>query len=100
MLGFVIGDYDMITGFRLVGISGTEVASVEEARQALSQALKRKDVAVIMLSEEFSTQMHMEIDKARSESVTPLILEIPGSKGSSSETRMSDLISKTLGVKI
>jgi vacuolar-type H+-ATPase subunit F/Vma7 len=100
MLGFVIGDNDMITGFRLVGVAGAEVSTVEEARQALSKALTRKDAAVIILSEEFAVQMCSDIDKARSEHLTPLILEIQGSKGPSDETRMSDLITKTLGIKI
>ena len=31
MLGYVIGDSDMITGFRLVGVEGVEVTSVDEA---------------------------------------------------------------------
>ncbi len=37
MLGYVIGDNDMITGFRLVGLEGAEVNSVDEARQALDK---------------------------------------------------------------
>ena len=39
MLGYVIGDSDMITGFKLVGVEGAEVNSVDEARQALNKAL-------------------------------------------------------------
>ena len=38
MLGYVIGDSDMITGFRLVGLEGVEVNSVDEARQALEKS--------------------------------------------------------------
>ncbi len=100
MLGFVIGDSDMITGFRLVGVEGTEVVSVEEAQRALSKALSRSDIAVILISEEFSIQMRGEIEKIRSEQIAPIIVEIPGRKGSSGEIRMSDLVSKTLGIKI
>ena len=100
MLGFVIGDKDMITGFRLVGVNGIEVDSVDQARQALSKTLIRKDVAVVIISEEFSTQMRSDIDKIRSEQIAPLIVEVPGPKGPSGETRMSDLISKTLGIRI
>jgi V/A-type H+-transporting ATPase subunit F len=100
MLGFVIGDNDMITGFRLVGLEGKEVTSVEEARLALSGASKRKDVAIIVISEEFSIQMRKDIDEIRSEQITPLILEVPGRKGPSGEIRMSDLVSKTLGIRV
>jgi vacuolar-type H+-ATPase subunit F/Vma7 len=100
MLGFVIGGNDIITGFRLVGVDGEEVNSVSETRQALNRALVRKEIAIILVSEEFSSQMRGDIEKARSEHLTPLIVEVPGPKGPSGETRMSDLISKTLGIRI
>ncbi len=102
MLGFVIGDSDMITGFRLVGVEGVEVISVDEAGQALNEALARSDLAIVIISEEYSThpQLLETIDKVRRERRTPLIVEVPGSRGKPSEIRMSDLISKTLGVRL
>ena len=102
MLGYVIGDSDMITGFRLVGVEGIEVTSADEAWQALNKALARGDLAIIIISEEYSTrpQLQETIDKIRRERRNPLIVEIPGSRGKPSEIRMSDLISKTLGVRM
>ncbi len=102
MLGYVIGDADMVTGFRLVGVEGVETTSVDEAGQALNKALARNDLAIIIISEEFSTQpqLHETIEKVRRERREPLVVEVPGSKGKPSEARMSDLISKTLGVRI
>lgn len=102
MLSYVIGDSNMVTGFRLVGIEGAEVTSVDEAGQVLSKALSRKDLAIIIMSEEFSTQppLYQTIEKVRIERKEILIVQVPGSKGKPSETRMSDLISKTLGVKM
>lgn len=102
MLGYVIGDGDMLTGFRLVGLEGAEVNTVDEANQALNSALSRNDLAIIIISEDFSAQpqMHEAIDKVRRERRNTLIVELPGSKGKPSQVSMSDLISKTLGVKI
>ena len=102
MLGFVIGDNDMVTGFRLVGVEGTEANSIEEAREALEKALTRNDLAIVIISEEFSSQPQLReaIDKVRRERISPLIVEVPGSRGKPSEIRMSDLISKTLGVRM
>jgi len=102
MLGYVIGDCDMITGFKLVGIEGVEVTSVDEARQALGIALARRDVAVIIVSVAFSTQslMRESIEKARRELKTPLIVEIPGSRAIGGEIRISDIISKTIGIRM
>ena len=102
MLGYVIGDSDMVTGFRLVGVEGVEANSVEEARQMLNTALARKDLAIVIISEELSSQpqLHEIIDKVHHERKELLIVEIPGSKGQTSAVHMSDIISKTLGVKI
>jgi len=102
MLGVVIGDSDMVTGFRLVGLEGVEVTSPDEALQALSKELERTDLAIIVISEDFSTkpQLLQTIDKVRQERRNPLIVEIPGSKGKPSEIRISDLIVKTLGVRL
>jgi V/A-type H+-transporting ATPase subunit F len=102
MLGLVIGDGDMVTGFRLVGVEGIEVSSIDEARETLEKAFARKDLAIVIISEEFSAQpqVHEAIDRVRRERISPLIVEVPGSKGKLSEIRMSDLISKTLGVRI
>lgn len=82
MLGYVIGDSDMATGFRLVGVEGVEVASIEDALQALNKALGRSDLALIIISEEFSTQpkLHEIIDQVRAERRNPLIVEIGGAE--------------------
>ena len=55
MLGYVIGDADMVTGFALIGVEGVEVTSPKEANQALEKALERGGLAIIIVSEEFST---------------------------------------------
>ena len=102
MLGYVIGDGDMVTGFRLVGVEGVEADSVDEAQQMLNRALARNDLAILIISEELSSQpqLHEIIDKVRQERKDLSIVEIPGSKGKTSAVHMSDIISKTLGVRI
>ena len=102
MIGYVIGDGDMVTGFRLVGVEGVEVASVEEAKQALNKALSRSDVAIIVISEAYSTDIAIrdQVDKVRQERVTPLIVELPGTRGPQKGIPISDTISKILGIKI
>jgi vacuolar-type H+-ATPase subunit F/Vma7 len=102
MIGFVIGDSDMITGFRLVGIEGIEASTSDEAREAFRRSLSRSDIGVIIISEAFSsdTFLREEVDKVRQERVTPLIVEIPGSRGISNKMQLSEMISKILGIKI
>ncbi len=102
MIGYVIGDSDMITGFKLVGIEGVEAFTVDEAKQALNKALTRSDVGVIIISEALSADPSIReaVDKVRQERVTPLIVEVPGSKGAANKMQLSDMISKILGIKI
>jgi V/A-type H+/Na+-transporting ATPase subunit F len=102
MIGYVIGDSDMITGFKLVGIEGVEASTTEEAQQALNKALTRNDIGIIIISEAFFQDPTMQeaVDKIRQEHVTPLIVEIPGSKGPTNKMQLSDMISKILGIKI
>ncbi len=102
MIGYVIGEGDMITGFRLVGLEGEEATTAKEANALLHKALGRTDVGIIIISEAFSADpsIRQEVDKIRQERVSPLILELPGSKGPTSQVQLSDIISKILGVKI
>ena len=102
MIGYVIGDSDMITGFRLVGVEGVEATSVDEARQALNKAITRNDIGIIIISESFLTDLPLraEIDKMRQERVTPLIVEIPGSMEPPNQIQLSSIISKILGIKM
>ncbi len=102
MIGYVIGDSDMITGFRLVGVDGAEAATVQEAKKALDGALLRSDIAIIIISQEFSMDAAIrdQVDKVRQERVSPLIVELPGSRGPSGGVPISETISKILGIKI
>jgi vacuolar-type H+-ATPase subunit F/Vma7 len=102
MFGLVIGDSSMVTGFRLVGVEGAEANSAEEAKRALETALARNDLAIVIVSEEYSSQPQLQslIAKVRSERVTPLIVEVPPSKGKTSEKKMGDIVAKTLGVRM
>ncbi len=100
MYALVIGDRDMVTGFRLVGVKGIVVSSVDEAWRALSKAVESVDVALIIISEEFSTKMRDNIDKLRLSRMAPLIVEAPGRLGPSGAIDMSDIVRKAIGVKV
>jgi vacuolar-type H+-ATPase subunit F/Vma7 len=102
MIGYVIGDNDMLTGFRLVGVEGVEVTSLDETQKALNDALNRTDIAVLIIHDVFSNEpsIRERIDKVRLERMTPLIVEVPSSKGTSNRAQLSDIISKILGIKV
>lgn len=94
MHAFVIGDDDMVTGFRLVGAKGVAVYSLDEAWHALSKAIESVDVTVIIISEELSTKMRDKIDKLRVTRIAPLIVEIPAKLGRSEAMDMHNAVRK------
>jgi vacuolar-type H+-ATPase subunit F/Vma7 len=98
MIGYVIGDNDMLTGFRAVGVDGVEVSSLDETEKALNKALARTDIAILIVSDVFSNEpsIRKRIDQVRLECTTPLIVEIPSSKKPSNRVQLSDIIGKIL----
>jgi len=98
MIGYVIGDNDMLTGFRSVGVDGVEVSSLDETKKALDDALCRTDIAILIVSDVFSNEpsIRKKIDQVRLECITPLIVEIPSSKRPSNKVHLSDIIGKIL----
>jgi len=102
MIGYVIGDNEMLTGFRLAGLEGTEAYSLDEVKHALDKTLARSDIAIIILSETLCRipAIREQVDKIRQERVTPLIVELPSGRGSQAEMKLSEAISKILGIKL
>jgi len=102
MIGYAIGDNSMLTGLRLVGVEGVEVSSLSETQKALNDALNRTDIAVLILSDIFSNEpsIREKIDKVRLERMTPLIVEIPSTKGAVNNTQLSGIISKILHIAV
>jgi vacuolar-type H+-ATPase subunit F/Vma7 len=77
MKAFVIGDKSVVLGFRFVGISGETVSDKNEALDALKKAVTMEDVEIILVTDDFSSQIQNTIDTIRSKSTTPMIVEIP-----------------------
>lgn len=100
MHALVIGDCDMVAGFRLVGIKGVEVSTVDETLHTLFKAVENVDVALIIISEDFSTKIRDSIDKLRLNRIAPLIIEIPGRLGPSGTVDMSNIVRKAIGVNV
>jgi vacuolar-type H+-ATPase subunit F/Vma7 len=90
----------MVTGFQLVGITGVEVATADEARRTLVKTVETIDVAIVIISEDFSTDLRETIDELRLNRIAPLIIELPGRSGPSGAIDMSSIVGKSIGVKV
>jgi len=90
----------MVTGFQLVGITGVEVATADEARRTLVKTVETIDVAIVIISEDFSTDLRETIDELRLNRIAPLIIELPGRSGPSGAIDMSRIVGKAIGIKV
>jgi len=85
MEGYVIGDKDLVLGFRLVGIKGIAASNRKEALEALRRIIDEGNARIIFISEDLSVQIQDELDAIRSRNDGPLIVEILGRAGMKGE---------------
>jgi V/A-type H+-transporting ATPase subunit F len=91
----VIGDEDAVFGLGLVGLEGRVVASMEDARKAVRDALADPENALILLTENFS--------EARPETMEgdgPLVVEIPGKGPARTSAALEAQIERALGTHL
>jgi len=77
----VIGEEEIVIGFRFVGVPGTVVYTKEEARSAFQEVLHSGGVRVLILTEQVSSMLEEEVTQWQFEGGYPLIVEVPGLEG-------------------
>lgn len=97
---YVIGDENAVLGFALVGVEGQVVRTLPEARAALEAALDRRDVAIVLVTEEWADQMRAEVDELKMTILEPLILEIPSMHGGRRPSSLRALVQQALGINL
>ncbi len=98
---YVLGDEEIVTGFRFVGVQGTAVYSKAEALEAFRRATEGGEVMVLILTEQVSALIPEEVMDWQFNGSYPLIVEIPGIDGHL-ENRKSliDSIREAVGVHV
>ena len=97
----VIGNEEAVLGFSLAGVQGMVVNAVEEINQALDDALSSKEIGIVLVNQDVSSLIQSRMDTLQLRSTIPLVVEIPGPEGvSSDQPTLSDVILRAIGVKI
>ncbi|MHC6203584.1 V-type ATP synthase subunit F [Breznakiellaceae bacterium SP9] len=99
---FFIGEAELVTGFRFVGIDGVSASSAESALAAFKQITEgAESTRVLILTEEVADWLGAAlIDWELSDSY-PLIVEIPGLHGRlPGKKTLVDSIREAIGVHI
>jgi len=96
-----IGDLDTVTGFQFAGVDGAVVESPAEARRELRKALRMADVGVIIIPDPIAPQLKKEINEVRFSRQRPVIVEIPGPQGRSTDRpTLIELVREAIGVRV
>jgi len=96
----VIGDSDMIVGFRLAGIKSVFEASPKNA-ESVFEKVSSESFDVIIMTEDLAAFLKGRVEEFQEE-VTPIIIEVPGKKGPTGYARdaVRELIKRAVGVDI
>lgn len=97
----VIGHPDAALGFSLAGVGGRAVTTAEEANQALDDALRSKDVGIILVTQDVASLIQSRMDHLKLHSTIPLVVEIPSPAGvPEDQPSLSEVVLKAIGIKL
>lgn len=102
MKAFIISDnHDTLVGMRLAGITGRLVHTEEEAAEAVVDLLKKKDIAILAITEKAAALIPEEIQMLRERGELPLVVEIPDRHGTSrGPDFLTRYVQEAIGVKM
>lgn len=99
---FLISDnVDTKIGMRFAGIEGVVVHEEDEVRRELTQAMERKDIAVILMTEHLVALCPDLIYDLKLNRKQPLIVEIPDRHGNGrTKDSITKYVQEAIGVKL
>ncbi len=101
MAFYVIGEEEVVIGFRFVGVPGKVAVTEEEAREAFRAAVGDPAVKVLVLTEQVSALIPRDVMDWQLGGEYPLIVEIPGTSGHlESRTSLIDAIREAVGLHV
>lgn len=92
---------DTLVGMRLAGITGVIAHTPDEVKDAVNNAMKKEDVAIILITEKLAVMCKDYIYGLKSSCPKPLIVEIPdGKSGVGKKDAITGYIRDAIGLKI
>lgn len=97
----VSDDKDTLTGMRLAGVEGRLITAKKELESCIEEVKANPEIAVLLISEGCAALVPEAVKELKLSSATPLLVVIPGSRGSSREPdSITRLIREAIGIKI
>jgi V/A-type H+-transporting ATPase subunit F len=98
----VIGDRELVVGYRLIGVEDTFLVSEDalEVKKTLQQLLSSKEYALIIASQTVRNALSGSFRESVESSIEPLVLFMPAFEGNVQEESISSLAKRVLGISI
>ena len=98
----VIGDYEMVQGFSLLGVRDAVLATEKTAEDELRKAMDSADVGLIILLDDFAVGFSPRTKKRIETTANPVVVLIPGKRASSKQgaSNLQAMIRKAVGVEL
>jgi V/A-type H+-transporting ATPase subunit F len=101
MKSFLISDNeDTLVGLRLSGIDGNLVSTKDEIKEVFREALKDRDIGIIILTEDVFNEIKEEVLKVKIKKNIPLIVTVPDRMGLKDKNFIMRYVKESIGIKI
>ncbi len=97
----IIGDQDTVLGYRFAGVTGTVVATPDEARQAFREALADARHRILLLTERVERMLPAEVTAHRLEARPPYLVVIEDIWGPDGRRKsLQQLVFEAVGIRV
>lgn len=97
----VIGSAPAVWGFSLAGVQGQIVTTGDELICAVDDALKTPDIGIVLITSKVVDLARERITNLMARSELPLIVEIVGPEGPSSDRlSINEMLRRMIGVRL
>ncbi len=98
----IVGDRELVIGYRLIGIDDTFIVNDEDARKKIQELYYSGEFGLIIASDSVRARLPSKFLSEIEESIEPLVLFMPSQKETTeqSEESIAALAKRVLGIKI
>jgi V/A-type H+-transporting ATPase subunit F len=87
-----VGSKIFVNAFRLLGAEGVEVSGPREMLEALRRLIEDRSVGLILLSDDFASEVAQELAVIKGKYAVPLIYELPSPGGEPRELDYMEMV--------
>ena len=97
---YILGNQDAVLGFSLVGVDGRIVTDAEQTKEALDAALADRSIGLLLITSDVARFDRERVDALKVNSLTPLVVEVPGAEVEEQPSSLKDLVQRAVGVNL